>query len=331
MNVLYIGPYKENSIHGLSSINIIYSLKNKCDLTIRNIDLSAKNIKYLNPDKDLILLENKPLNHTYDIIIQHAPVDSLFPVSLSSTRHYSIPIISYLYNSYYKQKYQNILSKFYSVLVDNTDDVAYIKNYCLDKKTKLFRHSDTATQFSQINIYKKDSYKFYTFIDDNNINSISKIILSFILLQKRINDCLLIVAVNNKKHIKPISNKIEELTKQIKINYLNNYIHIFNTDNIIENVYNIHEHGDCCIDIKSETNSNFHTNIAKLYNNSIISNESLDMRLDTAILNSTIYNINDSSPVLNIKELSVKMLNNINMQPNHNIETIPTIDSVIFK
>jgi hypothetical protein len=118
MNALYIGPYREKSIIGLSSINHIHSLKNKCSLTIRPIFMSD-NATISEVDQELLGLEQKTFLKTkYDFIIQYAPIDYILPFDLVADKNYCIPIIPYIKNNYMNITYSRILKTFNMILFE---------------------------------------------------------------------------------------------------------------------------------------------------------------------------------------------------------------------
>ena len=73
MNILYIGPYKDISIDGISSRYLINNLRDipSINLTIQNIIISSK------ADNSLVYSEEtiKSDLESYDVVIQHAPID----------------------------------------------------------------------------------------------------------------------------------------------------------------------------------------------------------------------------------------------------------------
>lgn len=329
MKILYIGPYRDNSPHGFASLNIIDSLKSKCSLNIKPIIISNNIIENL--DQELLYLENQPLTKLkYDIVIQHAPIDYLIPFNIYGIKNYGIPIIPFVYNETLKNKYNRIFKYFNEIFIDSSEDAAWLKNfYAKNKKLKIFRYAHKNNiKISEMSFHSKDAYKFYTFVDQNNISNILSIISAFILLQKKINECILIIGVN-KQEAKNISDQIDFLIKKTGIKYLKNYIVILETSSI-ENILSIHNSADCCIDIKLEINRGFNTNIAKLYSNTTISNENLDMSLDMELSRKN-FALDNLYPTVNIHNLSNKMLNAINITQSNNIDIIPTIDSIICK
>ena len=97
-----------------------------------------------------------------------------------------------------------------------------------------------------------------------------------------------------------------------------------------ENELAIHKSCDCCIDIKDYTNNSFRSYLAKLYNNSIISNENIAYTEDIDI-----DNIRDTDQYAkynpSISSLSAKMQNIINTVPVYNNDNIPTLNKLVCK
>lgn len=332
MNILYIGPYRDKSVNGLISINHIESLKNHCALTIKPLFLTSDRTQSL--DNNLIELEKKQLlDKKYDACIQYAPIEHLIPFELVSLKNYCIPIVSYTYHINNEYQNYNILSHFDTIFYDSQYDTKLFKNILSEKKKyKLFNYSDVSVDpplIDKLSIHSK-RYKFYTFVHKETYRFINKILLAFLMLQKKLQTCLLIIAVDNEEHHKLVSDNINFLSKQLKINYIHNYIKILNLETKEIDVLSLHKSANCLIDVRDYTNNNFQTHLAKLYNNAIITNDNLsyseDIELES-INNNESYIRYD----LNIMSLLDKMKNVINTMPIYNDDNIPTLDKLICK
>lgn len=334
MNVLYIGPYRDQSTQGIASLNHIRSLKNKCTLTIRPIFLTSNRIDKI--DSDLELLETKPISDKpYDICIQYAPIDYLVSFRMVSKKNYSIPIIPYSYRSDLKLRYARILDYFDYILCDSQYDIDIIKNIQNNKKKlKLYNYTESLSSSNtpdDLLSYNKQ-HKFYTFINEQSIRFFNKILIAFFIMQKKAPSSVLFVILENNNYSKIIKNNIDLIVNKMNIKYSNNYIKLLSSINQEANILGIHNVSNCCIYLRDYTNTSLPISIAKLYNNTVITNENI-VTVQDIDFEST--NQNDDVSIIKyaptISDLSEKMKNSINVTPIYNIDNIPTIDKLICK
>jgi hypothetical protein len=333
MNALYIGPYREKSILGLSSRNHIYSLRNKCSLTIRPIFLSD-NVTIPEIDQELLDLEQKIfLRKKYDFIVQYAPIDYIIPFNLVSNKNYCIPIIPYIKNNYMNTTYSRVLKTFNMILFDSQYDSTFIKNNTNlnSKNIKSFRYSETITDATKPEkLIKNKKYKFYTFISKENIQDIKRYISAFILLKKKINLSMLFMVCYDKNIVQEINKHISLLQQSTKLYYMNNYIKPLVINCFESEILGVHEAFDCCLDFRRFTNYGLNSDLPKLYNNSIISNDNMDINQDLNV-EDNIWDIDNIYSGINISDLSEKMSSSINTRPIRNNDNTPTLDSLLCK
>lgn len=329
MNILYISPYRDNSLHSLSAVNHIGALSAKCRLHIQPVYMSKQSNKI---DESVMDLENQPLlDKPYDAVVQHAPIDYLLPFDMVGIKNLCIPIIKYIKNLDKKHKHQRILSQFDKILVDSDYDATFIKTHynINQKQVKLINYTQIVTNDPALNLsYHKNHYKFYTFIDKYTIYSAYQIILAFILMGNKIHNSSLLLVINDDALLSNISEKLEFLIQKTNVKYIKNAIKIISLNKTAYN--SIHDIGDCCIDIRNTSNASIHTNIAKLYDNSIINNENINI-YDEPIIDEPGYEYGSLYQHIDVNDLCNKMRTVINTTPIYKSNTIPTIDNVICK
>lgn len=330
INILYIGPYRDASCHGLSAINNIYNLNTKSQLHIQPLYLSKSTI---NINQTISNIENRLLlDKPYDVVIQHAPIDYLIHFKLIGLKNYCIPIIEYVKDANKQYKYRKILHTFDKILLDSEYDIDILKNnYNIShKQTKLYNYKANINNESKnINLsYHKNRYKFYVFADRYNIYNIYQTILAFVLLGSQLKNCSLLIVADSDSTAKELSAKLDIIIDKTKIKYIKNYIQIISSNQISYN--NIHFVGDCCIDIRNYSNSSIHTNIAKLYNKSTISNENIKIYYQP-IIDEPLFKYGNLYQYIDVNDLVTKMKTVINTTPIYKTNNIPTIDNILCK
>jgi hypothetical protein len=279
MKILYIGPYKNVSLNGISSRYLIHNLRD-----ISNIQLSLHNIVVDSQINNGISYPGEQIGEdidSYDAVIQHAPVE--FVVNNSKIQKSIIfPIIEHL-----NEKTINLLKikKFDKLLVDN--------KYHLDKLKKIFgakvvyvRYKDIAQAVNQkYNIkFLNKTQKFY-FIGSysRQPNTIKKILLSF-MMAFRTNPAvsLTLILEDKSSDLDMVNKEIMEYKKQLNI--VNDFrkITIALFDNTEESLMVTHYSGDIFIS-PIVSKSNIHCDIAQFYKNKILYMD----RVDAALIPST--------------------------------------------
>lgn len=324
MNILYIAPYRNSSMHH-ECVNHIRSLQNFASVSIYPIYIDSSNI---DPEEDILSIESKQnLAHTeYDAVIQHAPIDYLLPFSKDITKqNYCIPIIRYYKCS--NQNYSKLLS-FDMVLCDSKYDIDFIHNEMNSKtkKIKLFAYRNENIHHNLLNLsYHKDNYKIYTIVNQHNIQYIYNILLAFILVYKETLGCSLIIVADSGDIRSQIDTYIDDIIKKTKINYLRNYIKILSISNTINNVHSVHKSCDCYVECRPHTNNALNSVIAKQYGKTCITNENLDINFEPSVS----QNIGYLDQVFGVSSLAMKIKNTIKTKPIHKLNNTPTLDKII--
>lgn len=325
MKILYISPYRQSNSQK-ECINNIKALKKISNINIYPIYFDNDNA---NPDKDILDIEKLDTkDQTYDIVIQHAPIDFLVPLKGIAQKNYCIPLISYSKGNS-ADKYHKLLD-FDSILVDSKYDSDFINNLlgAKSKKIKLFSYTNSYKEDRRINLlHHNNFYKLYTFVNENNIYYIKDIIYSFILSLKEIDKCSLIIVTHSKEIAEKINTLLDTIVAKANINYIKNYIKIVVPSNTIDDVIAIHRSCNCLIEIRTNTNSYFHTFMAKELNNSFIINENLNIEFEPIFDDN--YDLTLSYPCLKISHLANKIKSVVRTQPIHKLDNIPTLDKII--
>jgi hypothetical protein len=329
MNILYIGPYKDIEYKQICH-NHIFSLKNKYNLRTLPIYLSNNQVEI---DENILYLEEKTKTQSanYIAVIQYAPAEYLFPFDKSiAKKSICIPIIKY--PILYSDKNKNINS-FDQILCDSKYDAELIKKNLTNKskKIKLFSYKVFEKISAQkINLnYLNNEYKFYIFINDDNVGYVNNIILGFSTALSSIKNCCLLIISSNKQISQKISRYVDIVSQ--KIMYIKNHIKIveqpyFDKDNTFD--LSIHNSCDCLIDIRYSSNCGFSSFLAKDFNNSIISNENININYESCYIdNEQIYF--DLQAIIQQKDISEKIKNTVRTKPIYQQNNIPTLDQVI--
>lgn len=334
MNILYIGPYYENSIIGMSSRDHIDILKKNHNLYIKPIFLTQNLII----NKDIKKLENSSLakNIKYDIIIQYAPIDFIVPFKLIGIKNYCIPIIPYTYSINNKNKYVKNLLLFDKIFVDSKYDSDIIKEIGIDgKKIKIFSYSENIEDFHTYNSddinktitpFIKNKYVYYIHSDD--IRTISAIIFSFANIGKKIKDCYLNISITNKLIENKIKDMIDLIVSKSKIPYLKNYIAITSIDKEQSNILSQQKNSSCFIDIRTYTNTGLPSIIARHNNKNVIDNESLSINYSSVDSEyKHIFQI--QYPEFNIHDMTEKMKSSFKVFPVHKENYFKQLDGLL--
>lgn len=181
MNILYIGPYRENTENGNISRLYLEDISQKYNITSR--PLFTSNSPAISDVDDFIIRAEKNSQNNFDCCIQHAPL-SMTTYSGYFKNLISIPILPI------SAKINNILdidtlNKFHKIVINNNKEesslirsgiTSQIKRVDCPVKVDLLKTVDKKFNFGLHN----NNYKFY-FIGDykKDIEIIHKILLAF--------------------------------------------------------------------------------------------------------------------------------------------------------
>lgn len=272
MNILYIGPYKDISIDGISSRYLINNLRDmpSINLTIQNIIISSK------ADNSLVYSEEtiKSDLESYDVVIQHAPID--FIVSDSRIKKsIIIPIMDSL-----NEKNINKLKvkKFNKLLVNN-------KCY-LDKLKKIFGSKIICLRYNNIiqPINRKYSIRFLNntkkfyyignYIQQQSL--VRKTILSFMMaFRTDPSTSLVLFLSDNQSDLEQLNKDMEDYKKQLNLINDCKKITVAPFNSTEESLSIAHNGGDIYIS-PIVSNSNIHCEIAQAYKKKILYLDRID-------------------------------------------------------
>lgn len=332
MKILYIAPYKDQD-YKEACANNIRNLSKKSELSILPIYIKNKSTVI---DNDIQSIENKTKTLTktdsqanlYDVVIQHAPLGYLFPFKSGVvSKNFCIPIIEYI--KQLKDK-EHTLGIFDKILCDSKHDSDFINENILDKnkKIKLFSYDiDNENHSGSINFgYLTKYYKFYSILNNENIQHIYNLLIAFSLAIDTSENCCLVFGVSDKSIVEKASKYIEFISEKTKIYNLKYYIKFINIDNT--STISLHKACDCLIDIRCYTNFNYEVSVAKKLNKSVISNENLDISFEN-LLNNDDYQIGNLYPVINTQSLIHKLRSIAKTKPIFKLENIPKLSDIV--
>ena len=268
MNILYVGPYRQNNSDGYLSLNLLldcYEYHTK--IVSRPIFNSNNFIKLENIEKLLSKIENNHITH-FDVIIQHLDIDS-FVYTSKISKYIFIPILDNKKISFIqKQKLLFLENKGLIISCDQISsyilETESIKHQQIDTNinSRLLLNSTGSFNFGLYNRYKK----YYSIINSDNENDIKKLIINFIQYHKNDTKCLILFMTNVSQAILDKYNSyIKNIYKTLKINYSINKIIIAPVELNHEILCAIHNSGDIFLDMQQ----NILTTYAECYKKNI--------------------------------------------------------------
>ena len=316
MNILYIGPYRQSSVSGYLSKEILLNiLDTEHNVTARPIYFSkTKNIQEIH-NKEIILSEKLHLNK-YDILIQHTTPDSIIYNTHFKT-NICIPILNNRILNEHGIERMSLCDK---ILVDNI----YTHNH-ISKKLKekiflfdynIYNLSDTSN-LNKFNLGIFDSMqKYYTIVDyKENIDLVQDLIVSFII-SSSINEtvCLVLNLINSdQESLTELQNIIKLTYEKLKLNNTFNKILLVPLQNNISNILSAHNTGDIFLNINEDDISSIYDKYALYFKNKFINHSNIDFEKRY-----TRNNIINNNGYLAVLQDSIKniFMNDINNQQN---------------
>jgi|694.fasta_scaffold84788_2 hypothetical protein len=304
MNILYVGPYRvENDIGIESQSHIQNLLASKHTVTTRPIYTSINDptIKL-----DILPCESR-ICDSYDVLIQHAPVDWLQPHQGFVT-NIAIPILGPAL--ILRECQVSSLKRFNKILVANTqDEVRLVRSGLGDSITRISYPilpssvSDIKDQKIDFGVHNK-SLKFYFFGNmHTDADIIQKILVSFYTAFRGNFGRSLILLLDNvtnkdKQQFMEIINSIKQQLKIHKYPKSTTEYVMFKSLSFQEKLM-IHNTCDVFLSLNSTTKSTIQEEHAKYLNNVIINTE-------------------------NLETVSVPRITNEDFEPNERVDSIIT-------
>jgi len=272
MNILYIGQYRDISIHGLHSNAILRDLSKVGQVTSRHI-LSQYSSSY---DNSILLSETKSIEQ-YDILIQNLPIDSLC-YTQQIKRNIVIPVLT---SELLSENDIDYLNLFDEILVDDIFSKENLDTVLKKPSTNFnLNYQDSTKKTDQVLSFPSHNQmkKFYTIVDYNHNNEyVFDLVSEFIpssLNQE--NTCLVIYLLNtNRAQVNQIQKHISDMEKLCNIDKDNLTkvvvapIACSYTDLCIA-----HKSCDIFLDLQDYPRNSLNNYIASLFNNQIISQTS---------------------------------------------------------
>lgn len=242
-NILYIGPYRQNTFTGLLSYTIIKNINTKYqNITTRPLYLDdCSNNEAL----DIANLEDN-IFATYDVLIQHAPISQATVINCIKN-NIIIPILEQKVCGDHEIKK---LSQFNKILVDNQFDYEQLSKYP-KLKNKLYRYDfkvDLPKKQARVNIGLYNQFPKICSIVDNNTDTVFSIVTAFNLFNKSGKYVLLLFIQNllpETKH--SLDKKIENLCNNMGVASNKNKILTFKAEYDLDTLFAIHNVSDIYI------------------------------------------------------------------------------------
>lgn len=257
-NILYIGPYRQNTLDGLLSRQLINNITQKHEnVVLKPLYLEDADTSNIGP---LESLEDKTYNQ-YNTIIQHADTNTIIPIQ-TVKNNIAIPIINNLIIS---NRQITVLSQFNKILVFNDLDYNQLSQHPkLKNKTHKYNFDikppDTKQKIN-VGLYNKFK-KIYTILP-NDSNAILNTVTAFNLFNAQHKYVLLLfidrITPEDKKaldaNISNLCQNMQTLNSQRIIT--------FKSEPNLETLFAIHNSGDIYL---SDERSIVSTRIAELLN-----------------------------------------------------------------
>jgi hypothetical protein len=275
MNILYIGPYRQKSMVGLTSLFILMNLlqNKKHKVSSRPIYLDKDPI---NQDivQDIIKAEHGQYD-SYDVIIQHVTLDMCVKIN-AVKKNIIIPINN---EEILSEDDVEKLAGFDTILVDNKTIYNLYKEYYSKIANRLTTYDYDLvippTQLAQFDVSPFGITKKLYFIGDyqNNINNIYSLCHAFIKHSVNCSDeySLILYLFNIDPSIKQnITNNINQIYSSYKIKYAINRIIIAPIDCNLQNIITAHNTGSVFINIGDSNSNSLNYKICNSLNKQII-------------------------------------------------------------
>lgn len=274
MNILYIGPYRNKDINGLTSMQILLYLIDKLSSRVRSAPLYFDPLSAEKLVPSTIIETEKRSLESYDTIIQHTHVDQLSKIHKIS-KNIAIPIVD---SNGVDAKALDELSMFDSILVDTKLAYNKLAKYTVIRnKLHTFNYNisypnDTISRsVYDIGVLQHSKKMYFIGHYQKNITNIANICKSFVSNVKSNEYTLLLFLYGLDFSAKT---NLENLVKQLYINhdlkYTINRILIIPIEFNLTNLIGAHNTGDIFLDLQDDSSNSLNTKIAKALNKTIV-------------------------------------------------------------
>ena len=273
-NILYIGPYREASSVGNASRKYIKALNaTKNNITIKPFYNIWKSYADSLINTDILQLENNTFDH-YDIVIQH-----VYPHQLSYNNKFEKNIaIVHPECLNYGLDYINYINQMDTIIVPSEFSKRSLVGTGIDQ-TKIVT-VPVPLDLIEIDSFKnimsnkdKTNQKYVFYIIDKfaSQSNIEKTILAFLILSSKYENIELVLNIEPSFHLNDniIKENIYNIYNMFSTNQ-DNMPTIINGDIEYSKLLDIHNNGDCLIDISSGKSFGYSSLEAMIFNNNII-------------------------------------------------------------
>jgi|694.fasta_scaffold00279_38 hypothetical protein len=291
MNTIYLGPYRDNTINGVWSYNILSSLLEHPNhqVTCRPIYLESSNVSTRNPrnNDSAISAAEHTIQSTYDCLIQHIRPENI--VSNKSLKNICIPIID---SEFLSHKAITNLKNCDLILVDNALNFQKLSTILEQTSNiELFQYGVDTNYGNDTYDFGPYSYmkKMYTIANyAANSDLYSDLLIDFIILtQKYENLCLVLFVVDSGGSIQEIQKIIDKTYESLNIIASLKKICIIPILPTIENLVSCHKICDMYLNINDDIRSTANSAYAYALDKPTIEHHNLSFQM-TPIRNSKI-------------------------------------------
>ena len=280
-NILYIGPYKENTGLGRASRRYVDALgyNLNINLSIRPIYFT-KNLDYANESgKDYIEFEDNS-SKTYDMVIQHG-YPNCFEYRSDFGQNVCIPEIS-TYNIRHTGWAERINMMDTVIISSEWSKKSIIEAGCnipIKMTPEPFNMSHFKKQYDPIFETEKETFVFYYVANHKDKNNIQALLVAFFLEFQKHDDVSLIIKTHKEGYSDHEAEQImifdiEQIQKALRINH-NNVIkpRILVGHYQQEYIMRLHNQADCFVNVCKCENFGASSIESMLFNNLTIVNE----------------------------------------------------------
>ena len=275
MNILYIGPYRQKTIIGMTSLvflkNILANNKSN-NITSRPIYInSSHNLNTL--DDQILNSEKLRLDH-YDMVIQNVGIKDCIKI-YSVSKNVIVPILN---ESVLSTEEIDRLVKFDEILTDSKVSYNRIVNSSskLKNKTKTYDYDILLDSIpnNQFNIGILNKTKKIYFIGNytNNITNIENLCRSFIKNISYNEYSLILYLLDMTEKLKnELGNSIQQIYSDYQIKYAINRTVIIPIESIINNIFIAHQTGDVFVNLQDDNTNSLNSKLAMALKKSVVS------------------------------------------------------------
>lgn len=327
MNILYLGPYRQNDDIGVLSRIYLNSISTKFSVCSRPVYLNNN----ANNSQNIFITE-KCSSTDFDVLVQHLPIDNL-AINSNFSKNICIPIIdSKLLNSDQTSK----LNFFDQIFIDNYFLYRQIKTINIAPSKYRLLGVELPPEIFHTNKYNLSLYDFstklYTILDfQKNLDMINDLCASFVSMSKNIKNLSLLLFLYNIDNnlLQGLNNRIKDLYSAFNSKLTTINIVPIGINNDLQSLILCHNTGDVFLDI-SETNKiplNYH--IAKNLDRKILDPTTLNYSMSLFRNNTYSPDGYDYVSGTSIYDNLTKILANNSTQ--HNIyKDYNTIDKILY-